>query len=85
MIDFHRSWESDYKKLRPAQQERFREQMKLFMHNPRHPFLNNHALHGTMSGFRSLNVGGDLRAVFRETDDSYTFYRVGTHHQLYGK
>ncbi len=84
-IDFHRLWKSYYKKLRPAQKDLFRERVKLFLQDPHHALLNNHSLHGSMQGFRSINVGGDLRAVFRPTPESYIFYRVGTHHQLYGK
>ncbi len=71
-IDFHRLWKSYYKKLRPAQKDLFRERVKLFLQDPHHALLNNHSLHGSMQGFRSITVGGALRAVFRPTIDPET-------------
>lgn len=84
-IDFHRDWESWFKKLRPAQKDLFYQRLELFMQNPHDPSLNNHPLHGVLKDFRTINVGGDLRGLFRRTAESYIFYRVGTHHQLYQK
>ncbi len=84
-IDFHRDWKSQFRKLSPTQRDLFYQRVEMFIQNPFHPFLNNHPLHGALQGFRSINIGGDLRALFRQTPEAYIFYRVGTHHQLYGK
>jgi addiction module RelE/StbE family toxin len=54
--------------------------------NEFHPILNNHKLKYDYEGYRSINLTGDWRIVFRKIDDnSVLLYRVGTHHQLFGK
>jgi addiction module RelE/StbE family toxin len=66
----------------------FREALALFLIDPVHPALRNHTLHGKYAGYRSIDVTGDYRAVFRETQAGekqiITFYKIGTHQELYG-
>ena len=48
------------------------------------PKLNHHKLTGELAGFHSINVGGDLRALYREYEDNtVVFEKIGTHSQLY--
>ncbi len=67
----------------------FRETLELFVENPQHPQLRNHALRGRYAGYRSIDITGDWRAVFQtrvtETQEIVTFQFLGTHEQLYGK
>jgi len=46
--------------------------------------LNNHALTGQWAGYRSINITGDYRAVYRlaEEDIAY-FVALDTHSKLY--
>jgi len=46
--------------------------------------LDNHSLQGTWLGHRSINVTGDFRAIFKETQDAAIFVDIDTHHNLYG-
>lgn len=57
-----------------------------------HRQLHNHKLSGKYSGFRSINITGDWRAIFSEQDVKHgkvitkkviTFEYFGTHSQLY--
>ena len=65
----------------------FRKRLELFIENSFDPQLNNHQLTGRFSGYRSLNVSGDWRAIFseyeEETNKIVIFEVIGTHSQLY--
>lgn len=61
------------------------ERLRLFMREPRHPLLNNHPLHGTQEGRRSINITGDWRLVYEPIDTDIAFLiDLDTHHNLYG-
>lgn len=65
----------------------FRNRLELFLKQPFHPLLNNHSLSGKLSGYRSINVTGDWRAIYSIADKEETkvtvFEMIGTHSQLY--
>ena len=83
-IVLHRNFKKQYKKLRDEEQRRFRERRNLFLKNPFHPILNNHPLRGEHRGYRSINVGGDLRVIYEEIDRSTAqFILIDTHSNLY--
>ena len=67
----------------------FREARDLFYENPNHPALRNHALTEKFAGFRSIDITGDYRAVFKVREGTketiVTFHILGTHDDLYGK
>lgn len=66
----------------------FRETLELFLENPTYPHLRNHALREKYTGYRSINVTDDWRALFKVKESStqtvITFHILGTHTQLYG-
>lgn len=81
---FHKKFEKQYKRLRKNEQQRVRERITLFRTNPFHPTLENHPLQGKYTGYHSINVGGDLRALFKRVGaEEYWFARAGTHSELY--
>jgi len=48
------------------------------------PILNNHKLSGEYLGCKSINITGDIRAVFEEiSEDHIEFIAIGTHGELY--
>ena len=63
----------------------FQKRLELFANNKFHPLLKNHALVGKYSNYRSINITGDWRAVFKEEDSGKVicFVILGTHSQLY--
>lgn len=83
-IDYTRSFIKELKAQPVKVQEKFRNRAILFGQNKFYPLLNNHALSGEYRGFRSINISGDLRAVFREDGETTVFTCLGTHSQLYG-
>ena len=84
-INYHRSFQRDFKKLTPKIKEKFYERQEVFMAENFNPVLNNHALKGAYKSCRSINITGDYRAIFTRRDNSYFFIRIGTHDELYGR
>ena len=83
-ILLHRNFKKQYKKLTPSYQRRFKERRNLFLQNPFHPLLNNHALHRPYEGCRSINITGDIRAIYEAVGlDTVHFIALGTHPELY--
>ncbi|OHA03753.1 MAG: hypothetical protein A3J10_04250 [Candidatus Sungbacteria bacterium RIFCSPLOWO2_02_FULL_54_10] len=83
-IIFHRDFHKRYEKMRPSEQKRTDERIRIFQQNRSHPILNNHTLSYPYEGCRSINITGDLRAVFREiAPDVIRFIIAGTHAELY--
>jgi len=83
-VRFSKKFSKHFKKLPPAIQSRFAAQLTLWTREPMNRKLNHHVLTGELAGFHSINVGGDLRALYREYDSNIVvFERIGTHAQLY--
>ncbi len=83
-IDYHKRFNKQYKKLSSKIQDKFDERFQIFIINPSTPELNNHALHGEYLGFRSINITGDLIAVYEvQEDNAVKFLFIDTHSNLY--
>ena len=84
-IDFSRRFEKNLKKAPTTIKKAFRIRLEIFLTDKFSPLLNNHALIGKYEGYRSFNVSGDWRAVFRELNNREIIYfdLLGTHSQLY--
>ncbi len=83
-ILFHRHFEKQYKKLRESEKERFKKRIKLFIKDQFDPLLGNHSLRGKYEGYRSINIAGDLRAIYKEIKaNTFLFVAIDTHSKLY--
>jgi len=84
-IVFHRKWDKAYENLDADIQEKVDERIQLFRKNPHHQLLQNHKLKGEWSGYHSINITGDVRAIYEPVDgDVMHFVAVGTQSGLYG-
>ena len=84
VIYLHRNFKKRYKKLSPSYRKKFKERRDLFLKDPFHSLLHNHVLFGTYDGFRSINIGGDVRVLYEQIDDdTVLFITIGTHSDLY--
>jgi addiction module RelE/StbE family toxin len=62
----------------------FKKRLKLFIEDPHYPLLENHSLHGEWRKFRSINITGNYRALYRYINDDVTeFFIIDTHNNLY--
>ncbi len=85
-ILFHKKFLKHYKKLRVNEQRVFKERLRLFEEDPYDPVLNTHALQGGYKGYQSMNVTGQLRAVFEfvgRDKDTVFFIDIDSHNNLY--
>jgi addiction module RelE/StbE family toxin len=84
-IQYLPKFKKQYKKLPKKFQQQFDERVSLFVINPTHPSLRIHPLRGQMVGYWSMNVSGDLRALYRlNGEEIVMFALIGTHSELYG-
>ncbi|MBI2591448.1 MAG: type II toxin-antitoxin system mRNA interferase toxin, RelE/StbE family [Candidatus Brennerbacteria bacterium] len=83
-VNFHSRFNKSYKKCSIKIQAQFKKRLKLFLDNPYHPLLENHALHGEWRDFRSINVTGNYRALYHYlNNDTVEFFVIDTHSNLY--
>ncbi len=61
--------------------------MAIFQLNPTDPILDNHPLERELTGYRSIDITADYRAVFEELQGGEEkicyFFLIGTHKELY--
>jgi addiction module RelE/StbE family toxin len=83
-IDFTKSFVRQFKKLRESQKQHFYERLEVFKKNPQDRILRDHALKGKYTGYRSIDIENDLRALYyAEGDRIVIFAFIGSHSQLY--
>ena len=61
----------------------FEKNLSIFISKKFNHLLNNHPLNGEYSGYRSINITGDYRAIFKDDGDVVIFITIGKHSQLY--
>lgn len=83
-IVFQKKFEKDFKKFPLKVKEKFNERLIIFEKDQFDPILNNHSLIGKYLGYRSINVTGDLRAIFKKNGDTAIFTDIDSHSNLYG-
>ena len=83
-IRFHKNFDKQYGKLKKEQKERVKKRLALFLKNPLHPALGNHPSKGKYNGYRSINITGDLRAIYKFINEyDCIFVTIDTHSNLY--
>lgn len=83
-IAYSKNFIKQAKKLHPSVKEKLYGSLKCFANNPLHPALRNHALNGKYRSYRSIDITGDVRALYLQQEDRAVFDTIGTHSQLYG-
>ena len=83
-FNYHKNFKKRFEKLPVKIQNKFEEHLGLFFKNQFHPILSNHSLSGEYKGCRSINVTGDIRAIFYVKNDGHiVFTNIGSHPELY--
>lgn len=83
IIIYHKGFERNYKKLSSKEKNKLKERLQLFVKDEFNPILNNHALKGKYLGYRSINISGDLRALYKTEGNHIIFVVMGSHSKLY--
>lgn len=85
IIRYLPKFKKQYKKLPKKFQVQFDQKLRLFISDPINPTLRIHPLKGNYSGYWSMNINGDLRALYLlEGEKVIIFALIGTHSELYG-
>jgi addiction module RelE/StbE family toxin len=86
---FSKSFQKRYRKAPHSIQVAFQKKLQIFHSDLYDPKLRNHKLKGEYSFYRSIDVTGDWRALYRELQEEHSlvafFDELGTHSQLYKK
>ena len=64
IVDFHKNFKKRLIKMPKKYQEQFSKKLDIFFENPFNPVLNNHELTGELKNLRSINVTGDIIAIY---------------------
>jgi len=84
-VYYHKNFKKQFKRLPKNIQSKFGIRLAVFLLEPYSLELNNHPLVGEWRGYRSIDITGDIRAVYRVDNDIYLFVAIGSHSQLYNK
>jgi mRNA-degrading endonuclease YafQ of YafQ-DinJ toxin-antitoxin module len=81
---FRKKFIKQFSKLPKKVQEHFYERLDLFKDDPFDPMLNNHELSGVLKNVRSINITGDIRAIYEQVGENRAlFLKIGNHNNLY--
>lgn len=83
-VSYSKSFLKQAKLLSTTTRQRLLQRIELFSVNPLDPMLRNHQLKGKYKEYRSIDITGDIRALYLQNDTEAIFDAVGTHSQLYG-
>ena len=85
LIQYLPKFKKQYQKLPKNFQEQFNERLLLFVVDRTDPRLRVHPLQGRYAGYWSMNVNGDIRALYLDRGDSIVIFAlIGSHSELYG-
>ncbi len=85
VIKYLPKFKKQYMKLPDKIQRQFDERLMLFVENPTDPKLRIHPLKGKYQGYWSMNVNGDIRALYLVQKETIIIFAIiGSHSKLYG-
>lgn len=83
-IRYHKNFKKVYKKLPKKIQNKFDEKILIFKDDKNNSILKNHELNGKLKNYFSINVTGDIRAIYKIIDEEiYFFLVIGSHSEIY--
>lgn len=71
------------KKMSEKERTAFFNRLEVFINDKNDRILNCHSLSGKYERYKSMNVKGDLRALFEEINGDIYFDYFGIHSNLY--
>jgi addiction module RelE/StbE family toxin len=77
------SFKNKYSELEKKIRNKFKERISIFIFDEFNPILNNHSLRGKYLGYRSINVSGDIRAIYKKRNNVAIFVYIDNYNNLY--
>ena len=83
-IKFSKRFKKQYKKLPQKLQIQTKSRIALWQEDPANSLLRVHELEGKLKGYYSINISGDIRALYQIVgDEMYLYEMIGSHSHLY--
>lgn len=83
-FDTTKSFQKQFKKLSKNVHDQFEARLRLFLIEPDNRQLNIHPLTGKYQGYYSINITGDMRALYRWQGSTLVIFAfIGIHSQLH--
>jgi addiction module RelE/StbE family toxin len=83
-VKYSKTFLKQYSKLPKKVQNKTDHRLLLWQKQPNNPQLRDHALDGKYQGYRSINITGDIRALYTKYGDTIVLFGfIGSHSQLY--
>ena len=84
IIETTKTFDKQYSKLSAKTKTIYKNRITIFKSNPFDFRLSNHALKGKYLGYRSIDITGDVRALYTVKGNLVIIFGlIGTHSQLY--
>jgi len=84
-VRFSKRFVKQLAKLPKATQHATYTRIELCLTNPDDPILRRHRLTGSLKHLWSIDITGDVRALYEHVGDDLVVYQmIGTHSELYG-
>lgn len=83
-VSYSKNFLRQYSRLPLKIRQNIDKRILLWQKNPLNSQLRTHALKGKYKQHQSINVTGDMRALYLQHEDEVIFDIIGTHSQLYG-
>lgn len=84
VIRFSKKFKKQYQKLPQKIQQQTRRRIELWQEDPTNSLLRVHRLEGKLTGYYSINITSDIRALFEIVDkEIYLYDMIGSDSQLY--
>lgn len=79
-----KKFKKQYAKQPKKVQVAFKKRLQMYTVDQDNPQLRIHELKGRLQGMYSMDVNGDVRALFEVVDDEVRLFQmIGSHSQLY--
>lgn len=85
-VNYSKGFIKNYKrriKVFPKLHTQFLNRIELFKTDRTNPSLKDHQLTGDKSEYRAFSITGDMRVIYKISEDEVKFYDVGSHNQVY--
>lgn len=78
-----KKFDKNFSKLSKKIKTQAINQFEKFISDPMDESLNNHKLHGKWLKYRSINITGDIRAIYVQEGNITRFIDIGLHSELH--
>ena len=83
LVNYSKNFKKQYQVLPKNIREKFQSRLEILLVNPNDSQLHKHKLSGPYNNLWSINITGDIRAVYEQIDNVYLFSVIGSHSDLY--